>query len=280
MKKGIAQKLLVLVLAFTVFLSPIVTYAVYGVDCPIDSIDPKCQPPTLGDLQTMAVSLIGTAYAMVGVLFVGILMFNGLIYLIGHLEESKYILGATIEDVQKRMTQWFIGLMLVILSYPVVNTLMKSIVGSSECYANLNNPTVQFIFPTVCKKTVLPTASPTPIPVIPTVTPKDLGIQRKDNKSDYEQAGYSQNCSVLENYKFDNGETVTENKLNNTCNSEYCSEDTLNIYIPHSIRKTIIVKDPVTMLENRKELSYKVWCKCDDRKTSGSCYAITNLQQN
>ena len=135
---------------------------------PISSRPIGCLPPTLGDFQTSLVSLIGTAYAMVGVLFMGILLFNGMIYLIGYIEDSKYILGASIEDAQKRMTQWMIGLLMIVLSYPFVNSIMKGIVGTSDCYSKLNNPTVQFIFPTVCNLTtytpILPLITRTPAP--------------------------------------------------------------------------------------------------------------------
>ena len=161
MKKKLLKVIFLSVLLF-VFFSPVITHAEYGTDCPIDSTDPNCQPPSLGDFQTMVVSLIGTGYALIGVVFMGILIFNGLIYLLGYIEDAKYILGATIEDAQKRMTQWVVGFLMVIISYPLINTFMQGIVGESECYSKLNNPTVQFIFPTVCTKTLLPTPTPTP----------------------------------------------------------------------------------------------------------------------
>jgi len=135
-------------------LLPIKTFAVEPTRVVCDTLNSSatnCLPPTLGDLQTSLISLIGTAYAMTGVLFMGILIFNGMIYLIGYIEDAKYILGASIEDAQKRMTQWLIGFLMIILSYPLINGFMQGIVGTSDCYSKLNNPTVQFIFPNVCK---------------------------------------------------------------------------------------------------------------------------------
>jgi hypothetical protein len=152
MKQEKLLKILLVFFILYVVLVPIGVSALTPADCqgPINSRDPACLPPTLGDLQTTLVSLIGTAYAMVGVLFMGILIFNGLIYLLGYLEDTKFILGASIEDAQKRMTQWLVGFLIVLISYPLVNGFMQLIVGDSSCYEKLNNPTVQFIFPSVC----------------------------------------------------------------------------------------------------------------------------------
>jgi hypothetical protein len=155
------HKLLKTLLVFFILCSVIIPIGVNAAtpptyaECtgPINSRPEGCKPPSLGDFQTTLVSLIGTAYSMVGLLFMGILLYNGLIYLIGYLEDAKYILGASIEDVQKRMTQWLVGFLMVLLSYPLINGFMKLIVGDSSCYEKLNNPTVQFIFPSVCNIT-------------------------------------------------------------------------------------------------------------------------------
>ena len=150
-------KLLKISLIFSILfllLFPVVVFAApTAAECqgPISSRPVDCPPPSLGDFQTSLVSLIGTAYAMTGLLFMGILIFNGMIYLVGYIEDAKYILGASIEDAQKRMTQWLIGFLMIMLSYPLINGFMQLIVGTNECYSKLNNPTVQFIFPTVCK---------------------------------------------------------------------------------------------------------------------------------
>lgn len=147
-------KLKVILLSLVIlFLSmPSVVLADSRVPCAINenSATDNCLPPTLLDLQTSIVSLIGTGYAMIGLVFMGILIFNGVIYLIGYIEDAKYILGASIEDIQKRMTQWLVGFLMVILSYPLINGFMQLIVGDNPCYEKLNNPTVQFIFPEVC----------------------------------------------------------------------------------------------------------------------------------
>ena len=149
--KKLSYRMLVLVF-FLISFAPVATYALYGKNCPIDSIDPACQPPTLSDVQTFAVTAIGMTYALMGLLFTLLLVYNGLIYLIGYWEDAKYILGASIEDAQKRMSQWLIGFLMVIISYPLINTLMLGITGGDGCFKDLNNPTIQFIFPQVCNQ--------------------------------------------------------------------------------------------------------------------------------
>lgn len=173
MKKIKLLKISLIISILCLVLFPVVAFAApTAAECqgPISSRPVGCLPPTLGDFQTTLVSLIGTAYSMVGVLFLGILLFNGMIYLIGYIEDAKYILGASIEDAQKRMTQWLIGFLMVLLSYPLINGFMQGIVGDNACYEKLNNPTVQFIFPNVCDLEDIPSNqidSPinSPIPV-------------------------------------------------------------------------------------------------------------------
>jgi hypothetical protein len=161
------NKLLKIFLIFSIVSSVIIPFSIYAetLDCtgPINTRPEGCLPPTLGDLQTTLVSLIGSIYALSGFLFMGILLFNGLIYLIGYLDDAKYILGASIEDAGKRMTQWLIGFLMVLISWPLVGGFMSMIVGESECYDKLNNPMVQFIFPNVCdiSENQSPTSTPT-----------------------------------------------------------------------------------------------------------------------
>lgn len=152
MKKSKLLKtfLLFIIVSSVLFSFSVNAVGITRVPCAVNSSDENCLPPTLGNFQTTIVSLIGTMYSMVGFIFLGILVFNGVIYLIGNLEDAKYILGASIEDVQKRMTQWLIGFMMVLISYPLVGGFMKTIVSGNECYSKLNNPMVQFIFPNVC----------------------------------------------------------------------------------------------------------------------------------
>lgn len=167
------NKLLKIFLLFFLVSSVLLPSIVFAdpVDCtgPYNTRPEECLPPTLGDLQTTLVSLIGSIYALSGVMFMGILLYNGLIYLLGYIDDAKYILGATIEDAQKRMTQWLIGFLMVLISYPLVNGFMQVIVGDSSCYEKLNNPTVQFIFPEVCdigeESSDSPTTTPTIIPI-------------------------------------------------------------------------------------------------------------------
>ena len=145
------NKLLLSLVTFLLMMPSLVSAAA-RVPCAVNenSATDNCLPPTLLDFQTSIVSLIGTGYAMIGLIFMGILIFNGVVYLVGYIEDAKYILGASIEDIQKRMTQWLVGFLMVILSYPLINGFMQLIVGDNSCYEKLNNPTVQFIFPEVC----------------------------------------------------------------------------------------------------------------------------------
>jgi hypothetical protein len=175
--KSLIITLLLVLISVSSFLPAIlvsadtVTYpAASGVNCPIGygQVSGTCQPPTISDLQVTIVTVIGTMYGLVGLIFTGILVFNGMVFLIGYWEEAKYILGFSIEDSKKLMTQWMIGLLIVIIAYPIMNTLMKGIVGTtSNCYDKLNSPAFQFVFPTVCTKSpgvITPTPTPTASP--------------------------------------------------------------------------------------------------------------------
>lgn len=136
----------------------------YQETCPAGSVEPGCQPPKISDIQIFVVQLIGTAWALGGLIFGMLLMYNGTLYLMGYFEELKFIMGASIEDAQKRMVQWGVGFLLFFISYPIMNSMLKFMVGENvDCYNDLRVPGFTFIFYDIC---ILPTDTPTP-----TVTP-------------------------------------------------------------------------------------------------------------
>lgn len=124
----------------------------YKQDCSTNSIVAGCQPPKISDIQTLVVKVLTAAWSLGAVAFFALLLYNGAIYLIGSLEESEYILGVSIKDVQKRMTQWGIGFFMFFLSYPLMNTILGIMVNNTDCYAELREPGFTFFFPTVCNE--------------------------------------------------------------------------------------------------------------------------------
>ncbi len=144
------------------FLLPVhADLAEYQENCSVNSTSEACQPPQLSDIQTLTVNLLGTVWALGGVIFMGLLIYNGMIYLLGSWEEAKYILGASLEDVQKRMVQWGISFMIFLFSYPFMNSVLKFAVADSECYESLQSPVVMFVFPDVCNYVPQPSVEPT-----------------------------------------------------------------------------------------------------------------------
>lgn len=124
--------------------------------------DPDCQAASLLDAQLMVVQLIGTAWALGGLVFFFLLVTNGSLYLMSYIDELKYIIKIDPEDAQKRMIQWAIGFVLFFLSYPIVASLLKLIINeNTSCYDKLRVPGFTFIFYDVCVKD--PT-TPTPTP--------------------------------------------------------------------------------------------------------------------
>jgi hypothetical protein len=76
----------------------------------------------------------------------------------GYFEELKFILGASIEDAQKRMVQWGVGFILFFISYPIMNSMLKFMIGENgDCYNDLRVPGFTFIFYDICNP-----VSPTP----------------------------------------------------------------------------------------------------------------------
>lgn len=124
----------------------------YQTNCSVNGVSETCQPPSISDFQSLVAKIISTAWSLGAVVFFVLLLYNGTIYLVGSWEESKYILGASLEDVQKRMTQWGIGFFMFFLSYPLMNTLLLALVANTDCYAALRKPGFTFFFPTLCQQ--------------------------------------------------------------------------------------------------------------------------------
>ena len=249
--------LLILLLAPVVLLvTPVhADLATYQQNCPYGSISIDCQAPTLTDIQTFGMNMLGTAWALGGVLFFGILIYNGLIYLLGNWEESKYILGASLEDVQKRMTQWGIGFVIFFLSYPIMNSGLKLVVGDSACYKDLQTPAVHFIFPCVCDYEGdgihdCATPTPTPTPGNPTPTNPTPAIPTPQLTP---PASYNISCTT-----YDADISWVVDKLSRT----YCPKDCTSI-----LRG--VQKFPFSDLyANQLGIKY-IWCQCDDNSCLG-----------
>ena len=160
------KQLLILSISFLFLIGFTVIVNALGTDyqesCSANSVDPNCRPPNFYDVQLFVVQLIGTAWALGGFIFAALLIYNGTLYLMGYFEELKFILGASIEDAQKRMVQWGVGFVLFFISYPIVHSLLKLLIGpDSDCYSDLRVPGFTFIFYDVCTQ---PSTTVTPTP--------------------------------------------------------------------------------------------------------------------
>lgn len=160
------KQLLILSVSFLFLIGFTVVVSALGTDyqetCSANSVDPNCRPPNFYDVQLFVVQLIGTAWALGGFIFAALLIYNGTLYLMGYFEELKFILGASIEDAQKRMVQWGVGFVLFFISYPIVHSLLKLLIGeNNDCYGDLRVPGFTFIFYDVCTTTTV-TATPPP----------------------------------------------------------------------------------------------------------------------
>lgn len=124
----------------------------YRNNCSTTGISEDCLPPQMSDIQVLIAKLLTTAWSLGAIAFFLILLYNGLIYLLGSWEDAEYILGASIKDVQKRMSQWGVGFFMFFLSYPLMNTILGGLVANTDCYADLREPGFTFFFPTVCNE--------------------------------------------------------------------------------------------------------------------------------
>jgi hypothetical protein len=103
------------------------------------------KPPTLKVLQFMFLRVLYAAWGVSGIIFTLIMVWLGFKWMTSGGDP------AVINDVKKRAKNWFIGLMLIFLSYPALNTLFNVIgLSEDECFQELNLPAFQFFFPQAC----------------------------------------------------------------------------------------------------------------------------------
>lgn len=114
-------------------------------DCPPGEISDNCNPPTLQQVEFIAVRLVYFIWGGAGLLFFFFLARAGFIYLYSGNDPGK------IEEVRGMIVRWFLGLFLLFFSRPIVATVMSELVGeSSACFANLQDPGFTFFFNDVC----------------------------------------------------------------------------------------------------------------------------------
>lgn len=121
--------------------------------CSTQSTSEECKPLQIKDVQELVAKAISLLWSLGAVVFFLLLLFNGAVFLIGSWEDAEYILGVSIKDAKKRMTQWVVGFIMFFLSYPIMNTLLQLLVtNDTDCYASLKEPGFTFFFPDVCNK--------------------------------------------------------------------------------------------------------------------------------
>ena len=121
----------ILILAFVVLISifPLLSSSVYAVDCGpgvtpapcgTDTFCRPCDPPTLPNLELFAVQVIGVIWGLTGIIFFVLFIYNAYLYMFNKVEDSK-----------KRMTQWIIGLLMILFAQPLVSTMMRLIISDT-----------------------------------------------------------------------------------------------------------------------------------------------------
>ena len=107
------------------------------------------QPPTLRVVQYWFVRILYILWAASGTIFTGIMIYLGFRYMTSGGD------AAVLADVKKRAKNWFIGLALIFLSYPILGTIFRilPINKTTDCYKDLQLPGFQFFFATACDTT-------------------------------------------------------------------------------------------------------------------------------
>lgn len=103
------------------------------------------RPPSSRQLQYWFIRVLYIVWALAGIVFTLVLIGIGFQYLTSFGNE------VALADVIKQFRKWLVGLGLVILAYPMLNTFFN-VVGlrDSECLNDLQLPGFQFFFPTAC----------------------------------------------------------------------------------------------------------------------------------
>ncbi len=103
-------------------------------------------PPTLEIAQIWFVRIIYVIWAFSGLAFTAILMWLGFQYLTSFGNE------VALADVVKKFRYWLIGIALVFLSYPALNTFFRILpINQTQCFADIQLPAFRFFFPTACQ---------------------------------------------------------------------------------------------------------------------------------
>jgi len=160
-----------LLVVFMFFVSPILTtnarfdakaQDIVSTPCPVDFVDPNCEPPRIQSLEIIAVRLLYTAWACGGLLFLILLVYVGFLYMTSAGDQGK------VETAKKRGGQWIIGILLFFFSQPIVATFMRGLISdNTDCFNDLRDPGFTFFFVDVCTSgdSVTPTATVSGTPV-------------------------------------------------------------------------------------------------------------------
>jgi len=109
--------------------------------------DAIARPPKLQQLEVWFVKILYMAWGLSGIAFTLILLYIGFLYMTSRGNDKM------MADVKTKLRNWFIGLVLVFLSYPVLNTFFRVIgINEDACYYDITQtmPGFKFFFPTVC----------------------------------------------------------------------------------------------------------------------------------
>ncbi len=104
-------------------------------------------PPRLYQLEGLLVQLVYVIWGLSGLIFAFLLGFLGFQYMTAGGDAQKE------EEIKKKGKNWFLGLLLILASYPLVLTIYKVLnIGqaNSDCYEDISTPGFHFFFPTVC----------------------------------------------------------------------------------------------------------------------------------
>lgn len=103
------------------------------------------KPPSSRQLQFWFVRVLYVMWAVAGIVFTLVLMGIGFNYMTSFNNE------VVLADVIKKFRKWIIGLALVILAYPMLNTFFGVLgLRESECLSDIQLPGFQFFFPQAC----------------------------------------------------------------------------------------------------------------------------------
>ncbi len=151
MKKSIFSILITVLMSLSFLAVRVVPVLAQGgdtgfvINCPIDSIEEDCRPPTLQQFEFIFANLIVLAWALGGFVWLGYFINIARLYYTS--DPNK------IEEAKKRFGRWILGFALYYLSWVIVGNVLAVMVGtSSDCFAEFSgNPVFRFFFADVCQ---------------------------------------------------------------------------------------------------------------------------------